>query len=132
MDQVIKALKTEEIEAIQAKQAKADLKAKQVLPAGFQSEKTIELKIPVQFDGITHTSISIRRLKGADFARLKKITGDEDTGLLGLITDCPPQVLQELDADDYLRLAEEARPFLPLSLLEEAAPTSANGQDSPR
>lgn len=132
MDQVVKALKTEEIEAIQAKQAKADLKAKQVLPAGFQSEKTIDLTIPVEFDGVVYGSISIRRLKGADFGKLKKIAGDEDAGLLSLVTDCPPQVLGELDADDYLRLADEARPFLPRSFLEGAAPTSASGQASPR
>ncbi|EHS49765.1 hypothetical protein PDO_2972 [Rhizobium sp. PDO1-076] len=130
MDQVVKALKTEEIEAIQAKQANVELKAKQVLPAGFQSEKSIDLTIPVEFDGVVYSSISIRRLKGSDFARLKNAGADADAGLLSLIVSCPSPVLGEMDADDYLRLAEEARDFLPRSLRGEEEPTSADGRSS--
>lgn len=129
MDTVVKAARPEEIEAFQARQAVADAKAKQVLPAGFQSEKTIALGIPVELAGVTYAEVSLRRLKGADFARLKTI-GDSDLGLLALIADVPAPVLAELDGDDFLAISEAAADFLPLRLQEEAAPTSDNGQGS--
>ncbi|MEN9896042.1 MAG: hypothetical protein RIR97_1894 [Pseudomonadota bacterium] len=131
MDHTVKAATPEEIQAHEARKAAANQPpARQVLPEGFQSEKTIKLTIPVEFGGITYSEISIRRLKGADFARLKSVAGDADAGLLSLVCSVPPQVLGEIDADDYLALAEEARDFLPRRLMEEVAPTSDAGRSS--
>lgn len=131
MDHTVKAATPEQIQAHEAKKAAASQPpARQVLPEGFQSEKTIKLTIPVEFGGITYSEVSIRRLKGADFARLKSVAGDADAGLLSLVCSVPPQVLAEVDADDYLALAEEARGFLPQRLLQEVEQTSDNGQVS--
>ncbi|MFB9951002.1 phage tail assembly protein [Rhizobium puerariae] len=132
MDQVTKAVSPQQIaEANQnAENATTRPSAKQVLPTGFEASKIIQLAVPVEHDGTTYQQVSIRRLKGRDFLKLREMAGDEDTGLLSIVTALPAAVIEELDADDFVTLSEAARDFLPQSLQQAAGQTSASGQDS--
>lgn len=129
MDQVVKALSASEIEEIEAK-SKPKPKAKKVLPAGFEAEKIVQLLVPIEFDGTVYENVSIRRLKGRDFLRLQKLAGDEDVGLLAIVTGLPVAVIEELDGDDFAVLSEASQDFLPRRLREEVEQTSAAGQGS--
>jgi len=104
--------------------------AKQVLPAGFEAEKTLTLCVPVEFSGTVYTEVSIRKLKGRDFIALQKMTGDEDVALLAIVTGLPAVVIEELDADDFVALSEAAQAFLPRSFRAAAAPISDAGLSS--
>jgi hypothetical protein len=86
--------------------------------------------VPVQFDGVTYTEASVRKLKGRDFMKLREMAGDEDTGLLSIVTALPAAVIEELDADDFIALSEAARDFLPRSLQQAAGLTSDSGRGS--
>lgn len=132
MDMVAKAATPEEIERVNARIARANLPpAKQQLPEGFQAETTLPLTVPVEWNGTIHSEVSIRRLKGRDFMALQRMTGDESVGLLSIVTGLPPEVIAELDADDFVTMSEAAQDFLPLKLRAAAGLISAAGQGSP-
>lgn len=126
----VKAATPAEIAAAEARNAPKPV-AKQVLPAGFEAEKTLTLCVPVEFNGTVYTEVSIRKLKGRDFIALQKMAGDEDVALLAIVTGLPAVVIEELDADDFVTLSEAAQGFLPRSFRAEAAPISADGQSLP-
>lgn len=107
MDQVVKALTPAQLAAA---------KARQIAPAGFEGSKTIPLAVPIEHDGKRYEAVTLRRLKGRDFSQLQRLGDDEDMGLLSLISDVPAEVLGELDGDDFMILAEEAKGFLPQRL----------------
>lgn len=130
MDNVVKAATPEQIQSFEAKKFAEQHPATQILPAGFPSEKSIVLQVPVSFQGKTYTEINLRRLKGRDFSRLQKLQDDEDLGLLSIISDAPAEVLNELDADDFVTVSEAARDFLPRALRQAADIISGNGQSS--
>ncbi len=129
MDQVTRAATPEQIAAYEAGKAQSATRpaARQVLPDGFEASKTIVLSVPVEFDGTTYNEIHIRRLKGRDFLRLQQMTGNEDVSLLAIVTAMPAAVIEELDAEDFVTLSEAAQDFLPRSLRQAVAQTSANG-----
>lgn len=128
MDQVSRAATKEEIAAAAAKRT-----ARQVLPDGFQAEKTIPLSVPIALDdGTTHTTISVRRLKGRDFLALQNMRGDQNVALLALVTGVPAEVIAELDAEDFVAVSEAAQDFLPRAFRGEAAPTSETGPATPQ
>lgn len=128
-DQTVKALTQAEIAEIEARNAPKPA-AKQILPAGFETEKTVPLSVPVEFNGTVYSEVSIRKLKGRDFIQLQKMTGDEDIALLTIVTALPAAVIEELDADDFVTLSEAAQSFLPRSFRAAGEPTSADGRSS--
>jgi hypothetical protein len=132
MDQVSKALSPVEIARANAVQAPPDAASKpvarQILPAGFEAERTIPLTVPVEFDGIAYTSVSIRRLKGSDFRLLQQMSGNEDVALLGIVTGLPAAIIDELDANDFIALTEAAQDFLPQKRQAAAGSTSVDGR----
>lgn len=133
MDQVTKAATAREIAAAEARQVKSAPQepARQILPEGFEAEKSIDLTVPVEFAGTLYERVSIRRLKGRDFLALQRMTGDEDTALLSIVTALPPEVIAEMDADDFVNLSEAAKDFLPQRLRAAADTISDAGQGSP-
>lgn len=127
MDTIVKAASPEQIAFAQAKQAATPAPARQIAPAGFEASKTIPLTVPVEHKGKTYSAISLRRLKGRDFVTLQRLGDDEDMGLLTAISDAPREVLEELDADDFVNLTESARDFLPQKLKEAIEQISGSG-----
>jgi len=78
------------------------------------STTTFKLNMPVQFGERTITELQLRRPKGKD---LRKLKGGETS--IGDILDIasklagePPAVIDELDGEDSLRLAEVIGDFL--------------------
>lgn len=129
-DKIVRAATPAEIAAAEARNAPKPI-AKQVLPAGFEAEKTVTLSVPVEFAGTVYSEVSIRKLKGRDFIALQKLAGDEDIALLTIITALPAAVIEELDASDFIALSELAQAFLPPAFRAAAVPTSAAGLSSP-
>lgn len=129
MDQIVKAATPEQIAAAEERN-RPKPKAKQILPAGFEAEKTIVLSVPVEFAGKVIETVAVRRLRGKDIIAMQRMDGDEDMALLAIVTGLPEAVIAELDADDYVTLSEVAQNFLPRSFRAGAAPTTANGQGS--
>lgn len=127
MDTVVKAATPAQIAAAEARQTAPAAHARQIAPAGFEGSKTIPLTVPVEHDGKTYEAINLRRLKGKDFLALQRLEGDEDMGLLTAISDAPREVLEELDADDFVNLTESARDFLPQKLREAIEQISGAG-----
>lgn len=130
MDTITKAASPAEIAAAQDKQATAPTSARQVAPAGFEGSKSVPLNVAIEFDGKAYTAINLRKLKGRDFLKLQQLGANEDLGLLALISDAPAEVLGELDADDFMVLAEEAKRFLPQRLQTAIEQISASGQNT--
>ena len=131
MDTIVKAASAEQLAAFQAGKVEKP-KAEQVFPDGFEAEKTIPLVVPVHFNDQVYREVSVRRLKGRDFLALQRLKGDENLGLLSLVCSVPADVLEELDAEDFITVSEAAQDFLPQSFRTAAEPTSDSGQDSPR
>lgn len=128
-DQIVRAATPAQIAAAE-EAARPKPVAKQVLPAGFEAEKTLTLCVPVEFNGTVYTEVSIRKLKGRDFIALQKMAGDEDVALLAIVSGLPAVVIEELDADDYIAITEASQRFLPRSFRAAAAPISADGRSS--
>ena len=61
------------------------------------------------------------------------VGASEDEATLSLISGLPVEVIQALDADDYLDLIEKSQDFIPARFREAAAsgPASETGQNSP-
>ena len=81
--------------------------------------------------------LSLTRLKGRDFenfALLSQVGVPHSIIFMSMITGMPIQVVQELDADDWLDLAELIKDFIPARFIQEAmasGPDSQTGQDTP-
>ncbi|MFC3076361.1 phage tail assembly protein [Shinella pollutisoli] len=132
MSQITKAATPQEIAAAEARQVKSAPQepARQILPEGFEAEKSIDLVVPIEFRGTVYERVNIRRLKGRDFLKLQQMAGNEDMILLAIVTGLPTEVLEELAGDDFVALTEAAQAFLPRRLREAAGTISADGQDS--
>ena len=77
---------------------------------------TIALKYPIAFLGQEHVTVELRRLKGRDFSRMRRLTAagvSEDEAMLAIISGLPVEVIQELDGGDYLSLLEATKGFIP-------------------
>lgn len=131
MDTVVKAATPAQIAAAEARQTAPAAQARQIAPAGFEGSKTIPLAVPIEHDGKRYETVTLRRLKGRDFSQLQRLGDDEDMGLLSLISDVPAEVLGELDGDDFMILAEEAKGFLPQRLQTAIEQISGSGQNTP-
>ena len=78
---------------------------------------SVALEWPVEFDGTTYESITIRRCSGKEVADFISAAASGDvTHLKAPMIDCPPEVYDSMDDDDRLRLEEALLPFLPLRL----------------
>lgn len=135
MDQIVKSLSPAEIERIQGVQAPVaqstpEPVVRQILPEGFEAERSVQLAVPISVNDLAITTVTVRRLKGRDLRAIQTMSGEEDVALLSLVTGLSPEVIGELDLSDYLALLETAQDFLPRQLRTAAASTAANGQSS--
>lgn len=83
--------------------------------------KTVSLDHALIVDGVTLSSVTIRRPTGADVAELMEQDPDEGTLPLRLrawICGVHPAVFTKLWADDSERVAEAIVPFLPTAVRE--------------
>lgn len=83
---------------------------------------SVALEWPVEFDGTTYESITIRRVSGKevdDF--VTAATSGDGAGLKAPMIDCPREVYEAMDDDDRLKLEVALIPFLPLRLTKVAA-----------
>jgi hypothetical protein len=94
--------------------------------------KTVDLEYPVIFDGKEYSSITIRRMTQGDVRRyVEAAASGEDPPMPNL--DCPIELLDELDADDFDRVDTAVRDFLPQRLrtaLERYREAGADTQPS--
>lgn len=74
--------------------------------------KTIALDFPVEFDGKTYTEITVKRLTGDEVSAFYNDPSAERIPMF----DCPPEVIDALDADDAEIVMEAFRNFLPRAL----------------
>lgn len=81
-----------------------------------KTAKKIELIVPVEYNGETVNSITMRRIKGRDLMQLDKHSGSEMEamleGLLPDLIDFPADFVEELDAEDVLECIEVIEVFL--------------------
>ena len=82
--------------------------------------KTIVLDYPVTFAGMTTTQLNIRRLKAKDFKLLDTIPEGGNAAAIAmtaLICGVDEAIIDELDAQDYLRVQEIVSDFFPSALV---------------
>lgn len=77
--------------------------------------KTLQLDYPIEAEGRTHTTLTLRRPKVRDQLAAAKASGtdeDKEIQLLANLADLPPSALHELDMADYLKIQEALADFL--------------------
>ncbi len=92
---------------------------------------TIALKYPIAFLGQEHVTVELRRLKGRDFSRMRRLTAagvSEDEAMLAIISGLPVEVIQELDGGNYLSLLEAAKGFIPARFRESGGGRAQFGE----
>ena len=75
----------------------------------------IPLKHPVTHDGTTHERLQMRRAKARDSRdawRPNEGPAAQEIRLFASLCEVPPEVVEELDMADYLRVQEEYAGFL--------------------
>jgi len=75
--------------------------------------RAIALSYPVEYDGIEYTTITVRRMTGAEVSAFYTADGDEKR--LPMF-DCPIEVIEALDADDAENVSKAVIDFLPRSM----------------
>lgn len=75
---------------------------------------TIDLEEPVNVDGTTYETLTFRRRKAKDLSRMDLVKGDnrKHMAMLASMAGVPLQVIEELEGDDYDRVAEETVPLV--------------------
>lgn len=90
---------------------------------GNEREKTIPLEWEIEFEGRVYDSITIRRCTGFEISEYVLSMAEGNAPMFpGL--DCPIAVYEALDADDFEKVDEVVRDFLPRRFRQAAEPTS--------
>ena len=82
--------------------------------------QTIDLEWPVEFDGVTYNSVTVKRITGREVAAYVEAIskgGDIKPPML----DCPQEVYDAMDADDFIKVDEVLRDFLPRTFRQAVA-----------
>lgn len=87
----------------------------------------VELKYPVEADGRTISTLTMRRPKVRDERDARRLAGDNDAEheivLLANLCDVAPETIHELDLQDYRALQQQFMGFIPAD--DRAPPSSA-------
>lgn len=97
--------------------------------------KTIKLEWPLEYDGVTYTEVTARRLTGKDILSVRKLAasgGDMETAMFAMVCDIPVEVIEALDAQDVMRVVEAAQDFLPQESESESEQTTSTGTNTPQ
>ena len=82
-------------------------------------EKVVPLELPVEFDGKTYREIRIKRITGVEMMAYINAVRDQPGAAMMPTIDCPREVYEALDADDYAEVTKAASDFLPRALKGE-------------
>lgn len=91
--------------------------------SGNPRTQVIDLTEPVEVNGTTYTSFTVRKLTARDLEEHARRSDEERAQHPIVNVDIAPEVLEVLDADDATRLQEAAYDFLPRSWRVESEPT---------
>lgn len=97
----------------------AEVKKEARIVSPKERSASVPLEWPIDFDGKTWDSVTIRRITGRELeAYVEAIAAlpEDALSLKSPMIDCPPEVYDALDADDRARLEAALLPFLPRSL----------------
>lgn len=75
---------------------------------------TVPLDEKVEHDGKDYTSLTLRKMKAKDMVAADLVQGEARKGMaiFASMAGVPIQVIEELDADDFIRLGKEAAPLM--------------------
>ena len=75
---------------------------------------TVQLSEPVEHDGKSYSSLTLRKMKAKDLVAGDLVTGDTRKGfaIFASMADVPIGVIEELSIDDFERLGQEAGPLM--------------------
>lgn len=84
---------------------------------------TVTLAEPVEHDGKTYASLTLRKMKAKDLVAGDLVTGDtrKTFAIFASMAGVPIQVIEELDVDDFEKLGREAAPLMGKSAKAAAA-----------
>lgn len=71
---------------------------------------TFTLETPVEHDGQTYTSLTLRKMKAKDLVAADLVNGNlrKSLAIFASMAGVPIMVMEELDTDDFNRLGREA------------------------
>lgn len=78
---------------------------------------------PVEHDGQTYTTFTLRKMKAKDLVAADLVNGNlrKSLAIFASMAGVPIMVMEELDTDDFTRLGREAAPLMGKSALKALA-----------
>lgn len=75
---------------------------------------TFTLESPVEHDGQTYTTLTLRKMKAKDLVAADLVNGNlrKSLAIFASMAGVPIMVMEELDTDDFNRLGREAAPLM--------------------
>jgi len=75
---------------------------------------TFTLETPVEHDGQTYTTLTLRKMKAKDLVAADLVNGNlrKSLAIFASMAGVPIMVMEELDTDDFNRLGREAAPLM--------------------
>lgn len=75
---------------------------------------TVALESPVEFNGKTYTELTFHKRKVKHLAAMDLVKGEtrKTAALYAAMANVPIQVIEEVDGDDFERLAKEILPLM--------------------
>ncbi|WP_299480915.1 phage tail assembly protein [uncultured Paracoccus sp.] len=75
---------------------------------------TFTLEAPVEHDGQTYTTLTLRKMKAKDLVAADLVNGNlrKSLAIFASMAGVPIMVMEELDTDDFNRLGREAAPLM--------------------
>ncbi len=88
---------------------------------------TVTLDDPVEHDGKTYTTLTLRKMKARDLVAGDLVTGQtrKAFAIFASMAGVPIQVIEELEVDDFEKLGREAAPLMGKSARLAAAKLAA-------
>lgn len=89
---------------------------------------TVTLGEPVEHDGKTFASLTLRKMKAKDLVAGDLVNGDvrKSFAIFASMAGVPIQVIEELDVDDFEKLGLEAAPLMGKSARAAAEKAAAS------
>lgn len=75
---------------------------------------TFTLETPVEHDGTSYSTLTLRKMKAKDLIAADLVDGSlrKSLAIFASMASVPIMVVEELDADDFTRLGREAAPLM--------------------
>ncbi len=94
---------------------------------------TFPLETPVDHDGQTYTSLTLRKMKAKDLVAADLVNGNlrKSLAIFASMAGVPIMVIEELDTDDFSRLGREAAPLMGKQGAKALAKLEREEQENP-